>query len=142
MSHKTLFLQQSYEDCTRQYMEVLNTQKMPLWDYVILTASNESQAQSYRMQIQYRLEHGMLPKSIHYAVLPDPDGKRVGSGGATLNVLRYIYEDAGSFDDKRILVIQEEIASVCLSIQHVESCFHQFHVCFRTEEDPLYLMSL
>lgn len=83
MSHKTLFLQQSYEDCTRQYMELLEKQKMPLWDYVILTASNESQAQSYRMQIQYRLDHGMLPKSIHYAVLPDPDGKRVGSGGAT-----------------------------------------------------------
>lgn len=105
MSHKTLFLQQSYEDCTRQYMELLEKQKMPLWDYVILTASNESQAQSYRMQIQYRLDHGMLPKSIHYAVLPDQDGKRVGSGGATLNVLRYIYQDAGSFDDKRILVI-------------------------------------
>ena len=105
MSHKTLFLQQSYEDCTKQYMELLEKQKMPLWDYVILTASNESQAQSYRMQIQYRLDHGMLPKSIHYAVLPDPDGKRVGSGGATLNVLRYIHHDAGSFDDKRILVI-------------------------------------
>ena len=29
----------------------------------------------------------------------------MGSGGATLNVLRYIYQDAGSFDDKRILVI-------------------------------------
>ena len=86
-------------------MELLEKQKMPLWDYVILTASNESQAQSYRMQIQYRLDHGMLPKSIHYAVLPDPDGKRVGSGGATLNVLRYIYQDAGSFDDKRIIVI-------------------------------------
>ena len=105
MSHKTLFLQQSYEDCTGQYMELLEKQKMPLWDYVILTASNESQAQSYRMQIQYRLDHGMLPKSIHYAVLPDPDEKRVGSGGATLNVLRYVYQDAGSFDDKRILVI-------------------------------------
>ena len=105
MSHKTLFLQQSYEDCTGQYMELLAKQKMPLWDYVILTASNESQAQSYRMQIQYRLDHGMLPKSIHYAVLPDPDGKRVGSGGATLNVLHYVYQDAGSFDDKRILVI-------------------------------------
>ena len=50
MSHKTLFLQQSYEDCTRQYMELLEKQKMPLWDYVILTASNESQAQSYRMK--------------------------------------------------------------------------------------------
>ena len=105
MSHKTLFLQQSYKDCTRQYMKLLDTQRIPLWDYVILTASNESQAQSYRMQIQYRLDHGMLPKSIHYAVLPDPDGKRVGSGGATLNVLRYIYQNAGSFDDKRILVI-------------------------------------
>lgn len=105
MSHKTLFLQQSYKDCTRQYMKLLDTQRIPLWDYVILTASNESQAQSYRMQIQYRLDHGMLPKSIHYAVLPDPDGKRVGSGGATLNVLRYIHQDAGSFDDKRILVI-------------------------------------
>ena len=105
MSHKTLFLQQSYEDCTRQYMELLEKQKMPLWDYVILTASNESQAQSYRMQIQYRLDHGMLPKSIHYAVFPDPDGKSAGSGGATLNGLRYIHQDAGSFDDKRILVI-------------------------------------
>lgn len=29
----------------------------------------------------------------------------MGSGGATLNVLRYIHQDAGSFDDKRILVI-------------------------------------
>ena len=27
MSHKTLFLQQSYEDCTRQYMELLEKQK-------------------------------------------------------------------------------------------------------------------
>lgn len=27
-------------------------------------------------------------------MLPDPDGKRVGSGGATLNVLRYIREHA------------------------------------------------
>ena len=57
MSHKTLFLQQSYKDCTRQYMKLLDTQRIPLWDYVILTASNESQAQSYRMQIQYRLDH-------------------------------------------------------------------------------------
>ena len=47
-------------------MKLLDTQRIPLWDYVILTASNESQAQSYRMQIQYRLDHGMLPKSIQF----------------------------------------------------------------------------
>ena len=47
----------------------------------------------------------MIPESTHYAVLPDPDGKRVGSGGATLNVLRYVHENAGSFENQRILVI-------------------------------------
>lgn len=105
MSHKTLFLQQSYIDCTNQYTALLEAPKLPLWDYVILTASNEEQAASYRTQIQYRLDHNMLPASTHYAVLPDPDGKRVGSGGATLNVLRYVHENAGSFEKQRILVI-------------------------------------
>ena len=105
MSHHTLFLQQSYLDCTEQYESVLKSPSIPLWDYVILTASNEAQAEAYRAQIEYRLKNGMLPKSTHYAVLPDPDGKRVGSGGATLNVLRYIHEQAGSFADQRILVI-------------------------------------
>ena len=105
MSHKTLFLQQSYIDCTNQYTALLEAPKLPLWDYVILTASNEEQAASYRTQIQYRLDHNMLPASTHYAVLPDPDGKRVGSGGATLNVLRYVHENAGSFENQRILVI-------------------------------------
>ena len=44
MSHKTLFLQQSYIDCTNQYTALLEAPKLPLWDYVILTASNEEQA--------------------------------------------------------------------------------------------------
>lgn len=105
MSHQTLFLRQSYLDCTEQYTKILSKPNLPLWDYVILTASNEAQAESYRAQIQYRLSHGMLPSSTHYAVLPDPDGKRVGSGGATLNVLRYVYRQAGGFENQRILVI-------------------------------------
>lgn len=85
MSYQTLFLQQSYRDCTKQYEEILHNPNLPLWDYVVLTASNEAQAQAYRAQISYRLKHQMLPEKTHYAVLPDPDGKRVGSGGATLN---------------------------------------------------------
>ena len=127
MSYQTLFLQQSYRDCTKQYEEILHNPNLPLWDYVVLTASNEAQAQAYRAQISYRLKHQMLPEKTHYAVLPDPDGKRVGSGGATLNVLRYIREHAAgkqssaavlhgavqgdgaaachAFDGKRILVI-------------------------------------
>ena len=105
MSHKTLFLQQSYNDSTEQYENLLRSPNVPLWDYVILTASNEAQAEAYRAQIDYRLRNNMLPAKIHYAVLPDPEGKRVGSGGATLNVLRYVHERAGSFENQRILVI-------------------------------------
>ena len=112
MSHQTLFLQQSYTDCTNQYTTLLEVPNIPLWDYVVLTASNEEQAESYRTQIEYRLDHHMLPASTHYAVLPDPEGKRVGSGGATLNVLRYIHQHAGSFQNKRMcremwILIQE-----------------------------------
>ena len=76
MSYQTLFLQQSYRDCTKQYEEILHNPNLPLWDYVVLTASNEAQAQAYRAQISYRLKHQMLPEKTHYAVLPDPDGKR------------------------------------------------------------------
>ena len=105
MSHQTLFLQQSYLDCTEQYENILKSPNIPLWDYVILTASNEAQAEAYRAQIEYRLKNGMLSEKTHYAVLPDPDGKRVGSGGATLNVLRYVHGQAGDFANQRILVI-------------------------------------
>lgn len=39
MSHQTLFLQQSYIDCTNQYTTLLEAPNIPLWDYVVLTAS-------------------------------------------------------------------------------------------------------
>ena len=119
MSHKTLFLQQSYIDCTNQYTALLESPNLPLWDYVILTASNEEQAASYRTQIQYRLKHHMLPEATHYAVLPDPNGNRVGSGGATLNVLRYVYENAGSFE--------------CRSTLPAESYFRRYRAFCQTE---------
>lgn len=105
-----IFLQQSYQDCYEAYRKSLDSAQYPRWDYVILTASNEAQAQVYREQLAYRLKGGYLSERTHYAVLPDPDGRRVGSGGATLNVLRYVAECAGGETDrpfvgKRVLVI-------------------------------------
>ena len=44
---------------------------------------NEEQAAAYQAQIDARLRAGRLPSETVYQVLPDPDGKRVGSGGAT-----------------------------------------------------------
>jgi len=78
-----------------------------LWDYVVLTAANEMQAEIYREHIESRLSEKTLPKSVQYIVVPDPKNKRVGSGGATLNVLRILKEKIGreGFKDKHILCI-------------------------------------
>lgn len=106
--YKNLFLRQSYLDAYEEYIKTLNSKKSIVWDYVIITASNESQAEAYHTQIQYRLDNHMLTESTHYAIVSDPDGKRVGSGGATLNVLKYIREQSSTsecFTDKRILII-------------------------------------
>ena len=105
---KNLFLSQSYEDAWTDYVKSLKKRYFIHWDYVILTASNEDQAKAFEAQIDFRLKQGLLPAQTTYAVLPDPDGKRVGSGGATFNVMKYIREQSGSsdcFKDKRILVI-------------------------------------
>jgi len=104
---QNLFLGQSYIDSWQDYEKSLTKSKSVKWDYIVLTASNDEQARTYLSQIDYRLKHGYLPKSTHYAVLPDPCGKRVGSGGATFNVLRYIKSHLGgeSLKGKRILVI-------------------------------------
>lgn len=108
---KNLFMQQSYIDSWEDYERSLNKSNFIKWDFIILTASNEEQAIIYREQISYRLGKHQLPATTHYAVLPDPDGKRVGSGGATFNVMRYIAEQTRDCDqknvfrNKRILVI-------------------------------------
>jgi fucokinase len=105
---KNLFLRESYQDSWEDYTRSLQKSNFIRWDYIILTASNEEQAKAFRVQIRYRVEKGLLPAGTKYMVLPDPDGKRVGSGGATFNVLRYISmqeERENPFEGKRILVI-------------------------------------
>lgn len=103
----SLFHAQVCQDAWEDYQRSLHRNNFACWDYIILTASNEQQAQGFRAQIKMRREERMLPERTHFAVIPDPEGKRVGSGGATLNVLRYIAEREGrsSFEGLRILVI-------------------------------------
>lgn len=87
-----LFLRQSYMDSWEEYQRGIRSKNIIHWDYVILTASGEEQAEGYRRQIAERQKGGFLSPSTVYAVLPDPEGKRVGSGGATFHVLKYIAE--------------------------------------------------
>ena len=70
---------------------------------MILTASNEQQAEGFRKQIADR--QNFLPRGTKFIAIPDRDGRRVGSGGATLEVLRYLHEQEESFDSLRVLVI-------------------------------------
>ena len=99
----SLFLSQAYRDCWDDYNRSLKLKNFPKWDYVILTASNEQQAEGFRKQIEER--KAFLPKKTTFVAIPDRDGKRVGSGGATLEVLKYLHGQEESFDGLRILVI-------------------------------------
>ena len=99
----SLFLSQSYQDCWDDYNRSLKLRNFPKWDYVILTASNEQQSEEFRKQIEERKK--LLPTGTKFVAISDRGGKRVGSGGATLEVLKYLYEQEESFEGLRVLVI-------------------------------------
>ena len=85
----SLFLSQAYQDCWDDYNRSLKLRNFPKWDYVILTASNEQQAEEFCKQIEERKK--FLPTGTKFVAIPDRGGKRVGSGGATLEVLKYLH---------------------------------------------------
>ena len=85
---EAMFLREIYQDNWREYRRSLGGGKT--WDYCILTASNAHQAEGFRMQLARRREQNRLPGNTHFGVVEDPEGKRCGSGGATLAVLQHI----------------------------------------------------
>jgi len=101
------FLSQSYSDIWNNFEYIRANHSVPKWDYVVITASNEKQAEMYRLQIKQRIDSGFLPSSSQYVCIPDPEGKRVGSGGATLETLRIIGKMCGesNIGKKKILLI-------------------------------------
>lgn len=99
----SLFLSQAYSDCWDDFQRAKKNKNFPKWDYVILTASNEQQAEGFRKQMEARKD--FLPVATNFVAIPDRDGKRVGSGGATLEVIKYLKKKEKSFDGLRVLVI-------------------------------------
>lgn len=51
----SLFLAQSYQDAWADYGRSLKKERFARWDYVVLTASNEEQAEGFREQINWNL---------------------------------------------------------------------------------------
>lgn len=68
-----------------------------MFDLVVVTAANDAQAKGYRAQLRGRPD---------FVVVPDPGNRRVGSLGATVNVLRGLRTKGrkGPFGQKRVLV--------------------------------------
>lgn len=57
-----------------------------MFDTIVITAANAAQAKGYRAQVA-ALEGVLAPRIL---VVPDPGGRRVGSLGSTVNVLRLL----------------------------------------------------
>lgn len=70
----------------------------PVFDLVIVTASNELQAQGYRLELAWRTERGLLPGIAATHVLPDPLGRRAGSGSSTLLAIDWAARRFGARD--------------------------------------------
>ncbi len=66
--------------------------KLNQWDYLIVTASNEAQAQAYESQLKIRRDMGLLGNVHEVIVVADPGGKRIGSGGSTLYCLMEVLD--------------------------------------------------
>ncbi len=96
-----LFLQQSLYDSQDDYDRTLNGAAIPQFDAIVITASNEHQAQIFRKQLAAR----KLPAYTDFIVIPDKNGERVGSGGATLSAIKYLKEKYGTFCGKIFAII-------------------------------------
>ena len=99
------FFAQSYQDSQSDYLASCRSLVMDRWDTIVLTAANEFQAEAFRLQIKKRERR--LPQNTKIVVIPDYKNERVGSGGATLNVLRYLLDEVGQEEllKQKILMI-------------------------------------
>jgi len=98
----TAFLRQAHRNNWQRYLAALDPAGPAGrrgWDLILLTASDDGQAAAYRWQLDWRGEAGLLPATARFAVVPDPGGRRIGSGRATLAGL------AEARDSQRTLII-------------------------------------
>jgi len=99
------FLQQAYRDNWHQYLASLKPGAKLGWDVCVLTASDERQAAMYHGQLDWRRATGLLPAHTRFLVIADPDGQRIGSGGATLRVLAQLSTEDNTLTTGRVLII-------------------------------------
>ncbi|CAN8287936.1 unnamed protein product [Cochlearia groenlandica] len=68
-------------------LSVRHPTRVPTWDAILLTAASPKQAELYQWQLLRAKRTGRISNSTVTLAVPDPDGKRIGSGAATLNAI-------------------------------------------------------
>lgn len=76
---------------------------------MILTASSPAQAAHFEVQLGEREKLGLLGDVSRWLVIPDPEGRRIGSGGSTLRVIdQFVGPDtscAQALQGERLLIV-------------------------------------
>ncbi len=75
-----------------------------MFDTCIIEVGTARQKRAFEGLLEQRRKRGLYPRELDFRVIPDPEGGRVGSGGALLNVLSFIEKHCGS--RQRIFVVQ------------------------------------
>ncbi|MCX7818033.1 MAG: hypothetical protein N2652_02310 [Kiritimatiellae bacterium] len=89
----------------RHRLAIAAPERFPSWDWVILTAASEAQADWYAMALEAARQRGVLAGATRTLVVPDPGGRRIGSGGATFNALRAAAAEDPELATRRVLLI-------------------------------------
>ncbi|MBI5687283.1 MAG: hypothetical protein HZC54_19595 [Verrucomicrobia bacterium] len=87
-STDTLALAQAVQRNRARYERLRRRPPPRLADYLVVTVSDEQQAAACQKEIAERERRGFFPPALRVLVAADPEGRRIGTGGATLRALR------------------------------------------------------
>lgn len=99
--------QQSHHLATGRHLLQLSRvagHRIASWDSLVLTASSAAQGTLYRRQLELLRHSGRLPERMRTLVVEDPEGRRIGSGGATLAALRQAALAGIPLDGRMLLI--------------------------------------
>ncbi len=75
-----------------------------MFDACIIEVGTARQKRAFEGLLEERRKRGLYPRELDFRVIPDPEGGRVGSGGALLNVLSFIQQHYSG--QQRIFIVQ------------------------------------
>ncbi|CAI5466956.1 unnamed protein product [Closterium sp. Yama58-4] len=76
--------------------------RFPPWNALLITAASDAQADLYSRQLEAARHNGHIAAETIVLAVPDREGKRIGSGGATLGAIRALRDHLGESSSARL----------------------------------------